>query len=82
MSYTQEQLQRAIERVLAAGHDYATLQALQTELGPACTSEDDCGCDACDSGSEDLLQAIDETIFLCKESTFAEWEGHVIWLPL
>jgi hypothetical protein len=27
-------------------------------------------------------QAIDELIFLAKESTADEWNGQVIWLPL
>jgi hypothetical protein len=27
-------------------------------------------------------QAIDELIFLAKESIFDEWESQVIWLPL
>ncbi|MET0417968.1 MAG: DUF6226 family protein, partial [Actinoplanes sp.] len=44
----------------------------------------DCGCDACDRGSDDLLEAIDETISAVVTEAFVAlrgqgWHGH--WHP-
>jgi hypothetical protein len=44
----------------------------------------DCGCDACDSGSEDLLQAIDETIISIVGGTSVVLRGknwQALWWP-
>jgi hypothetical protein len=44
----------------------------------------DCGCDACDYGSDDLLQAIDETIGTVVGGPFVVLRGsgwHALWHP-
>lgn len=44
----------------------------------------DCGCDACDSGSDDLLRAIDETIGRVVGGPFVALRGpgwHATWSP-
>jgi hypothetical protein len=44
----------------------------------------DCGCDACDFGSDDLLQAIDETIGTVVGGPFVALRGtgwHALWHP-
>lgn len=53
----------------------------QMELGEA---QPDCGCDACDSGSDDLLSAIDESVVHVVGGPFVVLRGdgwHAEWHP-
>lgn len=76
-----------LERDVAAHSGYGPLAVLQISVVQpqiVVTAQPDCGCDACDSGSVDLLEAIDAAISHVVGGPFVVLRGdgwHAEWHP-
>lgn len=75
-------LQRVAD--LPEGGTLAMLHVCVARPGVELTVQPDCGCDACDSGSADLLEAIDQEILVAVGGPLAIVRAsgwHAVWHP-
>ncbi|MBO1752048.1 hypothetical protein J4G33_09560 [Actinotalea sp. BY-33] len=76
-----------LERDVAQDEADATLAVLEvcvTRPGVVVALQPDCGCDACDSGSQDLLEAVDAAVVDVVGGPFVVLQGrtwHAQWHP-